>query len=665
MLGVFFENIDSMRCNEKADKRFSLCGLSASAVKSSWRICPSGTISTMSLADLLFGRPLASKEERAEKIGPAAGIPIFGLDALSSAAYGPEAALTLLIPLGAAGVSHILPVTFSIIALLAILYFSYRQTIAAYPGGGGSYTVAKENIGEGAGLLAASALMIDYVLTAAVGISAGVGALVSAVPSLQPHMLGLCLAILAIVTLVNLRGLKEAGAAFMIPTYLFVGCLFIMIGLGVAKALAAGGHPKPLEPMPAMPPATTIVSFWLMLKVFSSGCAAMTGVEAVSNGVKAFREPTAPNAQKTLTVIILILMALLAGIAYLASAYGIGATDPNRNYESVLSMLLRAIAGKGAFYYVSIGSILLVLSLSANTAFADFPRLCRIIASDGYLPHSFASTGRRLVYSNGIYVLAILTGSLLTLFGGVTDRLIPLYAVGAFMAFTLSQAGMVRHWLRERGGWHNIFFNGLGALATAITTLVVLAAKFMEGAWVTVLLIPTMLAVMIWVRRHYRAANAEVRTAAPADFTRMQAPIVVTPISGWNLVTQKALRFAYTLSHEVYAVHIATGDSEDEFCRNWAKYADAPARAAGLPPPELVVIESPYRMLLSPILDFVLEMEKKNPDRQVAVLLPEMVERHWFHYFLHNQRAEILKTWLLLKGNQRIVVVSVPWYLQA
>jgi amino acid transporter len=620
----------------------------------------------VTIADILFGRPLATSEDRAEKIGPLAGIPIFGLDALSSAAYGPEAALTLLIPLSAAGVAYILPVTGAILALLSILYFSYRQTIAAYPAGGGSYTVARENLGDGAGLLAAAALMIDYVLTAAVGISAGVGALVSAIPSLQPHTLALCLSILLIVSAVNLRGVREAGIVFMIPTYLFVGCLFIMIGAGAVKALAAGGHPTPVEPMPPMPPATAIVSFWLLLKVFSSGCTAMTGVEAVSNGVKAFREPTAPNAQRTLTIIIAILMVLLGGIAWLASAYGIGATDPVKNYESVLSMLLRAITGKGVFYYVSIGSILLVLSLSANTAFADFPRLCRIIARDSYLPHSFASTGRRLVYSNGIYILALLTGGLLTLFGGVTDRLIPLYAVGAFMAFTLSQAGMVRHWMRKGGGWHNIVVNGTGAFTTGITTLVVLTAKFLDGAWVTVLLIPLMLAVMIWVRRHYDAVAAETATGECADFRELRDPIVVAPISGWNKITQSALRFAYTLSDEVRAVHISAGDeTEDTFCRNWSEFAVAPARAAGLPPPNLVVIDSPYRLVLTPILHYVLQTEKENPGRQIAVLLPEMVERHWYHYFLHNQRAEILKAWLLIRGNQQIILVNVPWHLRA
>jgi amino acid transporter len=619
----------------------------------------------VAIQDILFGRPLATSQERAEKIGPVAGIPIFGLDALSSAAYGPEAALTLLIPLGAAGVVYILPVTGAIVALLAILYFSYRQTIAAYPGGGGSYTVARENLGSGAGLLAAAALMIDYVLTAAVGISAGVGALVSAIPSLQPHTLTICLMILFVVTIVNLRGVREAGVVFMIPTYLFVGCLFAMIGIGAVKAFLDGGHPVPVEQMPQLPPATATVSFWLLLKVFSSGCAAMTGVEAVSNGVRAFREPTALNAQRTLTVIILILMVLLGGIAWLASAYGIGATDPVKNYESVLSMLLRAITGRGLFYYISIGSILLVLSLSANTAFADFPRLCRIIARDNYLPHSFASTGRRLVYSNGIYVLALLTGGLLTLFGGVTDRLIPLYAVGAFMAFTLSQAGMVRHWLRQGGSWHNVAVNGIGAFATAVTTLVVLTAKFVEGAWVTVLLIPLMLALTLWVRRHYDAVAAETATQEGADFSNLKEPIVIAPIAAWDNITRKALRFAYTMSHEVRAVHISAGDeTEDTFAQRWSNFAETPARAAGLPPPQLVVIDSPYRFVLTPILEYVLEVEKKNPGRQIAVLLPEMVERHWFHYFLHNQRAEILKAWLLVKGDQRIIVVSVPWYLQ-
>ena len=408
----------------------------------------------MSVIDVLLGKALATSDERAEQIGASAGIPIFGLDALSSAAYGPEAALTLLIPLGAAGVAYIVPVSFSIIGLLIIVYFSYRQTIAAYPGGGGSYTVASENLGTYPGLLAAAALMIDYILVTAVGISAGVGALVSAVPQLQPHTLAVCLAILLVVTIVNLRGVREAGVFFMIPTYAFLGSLTIAILIGITKTVLASGHPVAVvaPTTNSVLPLATTMSFWLLLQVFSNGCTAMTGVEAVSNGVKAFREPTVPNAQRTLTVIIGLLAILLAGIAYLVRAYGIQATDPGRpGYQSVISMLVAAVAGRGVFYYFTVISVLVILSLSANTAFADFPRLCKAVAHDGFLPHSFGFRGRRLVFSQGIYVLAVLTAVLLIMFGGVTDRLIPLFAIGAFLAFTLSQAGMVAHWRRVRG----------------------------------------------------------------------------------------------------------------------------------------------------------------------------------------------------------------------
>src|SRR5271169_1372791 len=449
----------------------------------------------MNVVDLLFGRPLATEEEKAERIGPLKGIPIFGLDALSSAAYGPEAALTLLIPLGMAGSIYVWPITIGIVVLLGIVYFSYRQTIAAYPQGGGSYTVASENLGEGAGLLSAAALMIDYVLTAAVGISAGVGALVSAVPSLQRDTLSICLGILIVITLINLRGVRESGGIFLLPTYVFIACLLGLIAVGIFKTLAAGGHPVPVVVLPKLTGATATVSAWLLLRTFSSGCTAMTGVEAVSNGVMAFHEPTAQTAKRTLTIIIVILIVMLLGIAYLVPAYGIAATDPGMpGYESVLSQLLAAVTGRGAFYWISIGSILVVLSLSANTAFADFPRLGRAIAQNGYLPHSMTALGRRLVFAQGVYALAFLTGILLIIFRGVTDRLIPLYAVGAFLAFTLSQAGMVMHWKRVGGpgSTRSMLLKGLGATATGITTLVVLVAKFTDGAWITVLLIPAL-----------------------------------------------------------------------------------------------------------------------------------------------------------------------------
>ena len=338
----------------------------------------------MNIGDVLFGRPLATEEEKAERIGPLKGIPIFGLDALSSAAYGPEAALTLLIPLGMAGAAYVWPTTIGIVVLLGIVYFSYRQTISAYPQGGGSYTVASENLGERAGLLAAAALMIDYVLTAAVGISAGVGALVSAVPALQSETLKLCLGILILITIINLRGVQETGGVFLLPTYMFVACLLGLIVVGVFKSLAAGGHPVPVVVPPKLSGVTGTVSAWLLLRTFSSGCTAMTGVEAVSNGVMAFREPTDKYAKLTLTIIIAILMAMLLGVAYLVPAYGIAATEPGMpGYQSVLSQLLAAVTGRGAFYWLSIGSILVVLSLSANTAFADFPRLARAIAQNG------------------------------------------------------------------------------------------------------------------------------------------------------------------------------------------------------------------------------------------------------------------------------------------
>jgi amino acid transporter len=624
----------------------------------------------MSVADILLGKPIATSDERAEQIGPSAGIPIFGLDALSSAAYGPEAALTLLIPLGAAGVAYIVPVSLSIIALLAIVYFSYRQTIAAYPEGGGSYTVASENLGTYPGLLAAAALMIDYILVAAVGISAGVGALVSAVPQLQPHTLALCLAILAIVTLVNLRGVREAGLLFMVPTYAFLGSLLCAIVIGVSKTVLASGHPVAVvaPPTSLAGPATVAVSMWLLLQVFSNGCTAMTGVEAVSNGVKAFREPTVRNAQLTLTVIIGLLAILLAGIAYLIRAYGIQATDPGLpGYQSVISMLVAAVAGRGIFYYFTIGSVLVILSLSANTAFADFPRLCKAVSHDGFLPHSFGYRGRRLVYSQGIYVLAVLAGILIIVFRGVTDNLIPLFAIGAFLAFTLSQAGMVGHWRKNPGpgAVRSMVVNGLGAVTTGLTLVVVLLAKFTSGAWVSVLLIVGIMSTMMWVRRHYSTVEREIELPTPLQIENMGAPIVIVPIQSWSAISQRAMQFALTLSPEIHALHIAMEEDTNALRENWNRLVVEPVTQAGGTAPTLTNLASPYRFVVKPILDFVMEMETKNPGRQVAVIVPELVERHWYHYALHNQRAELLKALLLLQGSSNIVLINVPWYIKA
>jgi len=593
----------------------------------------------MGFINVLFGRPLASSEDEGERITPTQGIPTFGLDALSSAAYGPEAALTILLPLGLVGVRYIVPLTAAIIGLLVIVYFSYRQTIAAYPMGGGSYTVAKENLGNRAGLLAGAALMIDYLLNVAVGISAGIGALVSAVPSLQPHTLAMCLAVLVILTMVNLRGVKEAGSAFEAPTYFFVGTLAVVILIGLYKVIESGGHPVAVvalgQAAGRAPGALQVVGAWILLKAFASGCTALTGVEAVSNGVQAFRKPVVPAARATLTAIIAILIVLLGGIAVLVRYYGIMATDPGApGYQSVLSMVTAAVAGKGIFYDVTMFSVLLVLCLSANTSFADFPRLCRMIARDDYLPHSLATRGRRLVFSQGIWALAILAGLLLILFRGVTDRLIPLFAVGAFMAFTLSQAGMVGHWRRTASGFEaarGMLINGIGALATGITVMVIVVAKFAEGAWVVVLLLlPAMLVFMGRVRRHYERVGKEVALTSAMVLTtqNLKPPIVIVPVDQWNAATEKALQFAMTLSPDVEALHVMCDADEDRPAWKWAE--DPPA---GTPVPKLVALPSPFRLVVHPIVDYVLKVEKENADRTVAVVIATMVERHWYHYF--------------------------------
>jgi amino acid transporter len=622
----------------------------------------------VNIADLLLGQPLATEEEKAERLGPLKGIPIFGLDALSSAAYGPEAALTVLIPLGMAGSVYIGPITIGIVALLGIVYFSYRQTISAYPQGGGSYTVATENLGERAGLLAAAALMIDYVLTAAVGISAGVGALVSAVPSLQSQTLPLCLGILILITVINLRGVQETGGVFLLPTYVFIACLLGLIGVGLFKVLMAGGHPVPMVALPKLAEVTGSASAWLLLRSFSSGCTAMTGVEAVSNGVMAFREPTDKYAKLTLTIIIAILMVMLLGIAYLVPTYGIAATDPGMpGYDSVLSQLLAAVTGRGAFYWLSIGSILVVLSLSANTAFADFPRLARAIAQNGYLPHAFVLRGRRLVFAQGIYALALLTGVLLIIFRGVTDRLIPLYAVGAFLAFTLSQAGMVVHWKRigGPGAARSMFLNGLGAVATGITTAVVLVAKFVDGAWITVFLIPFLILMMRSVRRHYVKVAQEIGMSTPVHTGDLSEPVVLLPIDRWSLVSERALRYAWTLSKEIHVLHVQCGEDTDNLRSQWSDVVEKPARAAGLPLPRLVVLDSPYRFIVKPVVAYAIQQQIAHPNRNITMLIPELVESHWYHYLLHNNRPEAIRALLLFNGNQRITVVSIPYHLRA
>jgi amino acid transporter len=622
----------------------------------------------MKVANLLLGKPLETSAEHGETIGVAAGIPIFGLDGLTSAAYGPEAAMVFLIPLGLAGVdTWLLKVFAAILTLLVIVYFSYRQTITAYPNGGGSFTVASENLGDGAGLLAAAALMIDYILTAAVGISAGVTALVSAVPSMHPYQLWLCLLILVVIALVNMRGVKESGFAFMLPTFLFVGTLLITILVGVIHTLTSGGHPHAvLAPPPPVSTSLQMMTVWLLLKTFSSGCAAMTGVEAVSNGVTAFKEPRSEKANTALTFIIFMLIVLLLGLAYIARAYGVSAMDPNASdYQSVLSIEVAAVFGRGWFYYVTMGSVLAALSFSANTAFADFPRMARAIAMKDYLPHVFIVRGRRLLFTHGIYALTGFTALILIIFKGVTDDLIPLYAIGAFLAFTLSQAGMVKHWLKDKEAPHRnvkLFLNGLGACATGLTLSVILVAKFTSGAWVTALLIPIIILLMLGIKRHYIRVNLETADPTPLRTTGLEQPIVVIPMARWDKISEKAMRFGMLMSKEVKVVHVH-GDEQNNMQDRWEPYILTPLRESGLQEPELVCVSSTYRTIISPLMDYILHLEAENPGRKVAVLLPELVVRHWWENLLHNQRVQLLKLLLLLKGNQRIVVVNIPWYL--
>jgi len=548
----------------------------------------------LTFGDFVFGRRLASSEEEEQRIGPLSGVAVLGLDALSSAAYGPEAALTLLIPLGALGLGYVVPITAIIVAVLLIVYFSYRQTIGAYPNGGGSYTVAKENLGQRAALFAGAALAVDYILNVAVGISAGVGALVSAVPPLLPWTLPLCLAILLLLTVVNLRGTRESGLTFLLPTYLFAGSLVTVIAIGGVKAALAGGHPQAAwAGMPQPPAPTEAVGVWLLMRAFASGCTAMTGVEAVSNGVPVFRAPTIRNAERTLTIIIAILVALLGGIALLCRAYDIAAIDASSDhYQSVLSLLTAAVLGRGVFYYVTMGAVVAVLCLSANTSFADFPRLCRVLALDRFLPDTFATRGRRLVFSYGVIVLAILSGLLLVVFRGVTDKLIPLFAIGAFLAFTLSQAGMVQHW-RKVGGpakAHSLWINAVGAVATGITLVVVVVSKFVEGAWIATIAVPLVVFTFWRINLHYRSVGRQVSLDEPLELREAHPPIVVVPVQSWSKLTARGLRFALELSNDVRAVHILTQDSTiSELTPVWEELVAGPARAAGLEPPQLVL----------------------------------------------------------------------------
>ena len=621
----------------------------------------------MTLLHAVLGRRLANREQGGQKIGWLAGVPAMGLDGLGSSSYGPEAALSVMIPLGAASLVYIGWIIGPIVALLAILYLSYRQTVVAYPSNGGAYTVAKENLGEGGALLAAAALMIDYVLNVAVGISAGVGALTSAVPSLQPFTLALCLGILAFVALANLRGTKEAGALFALPTYIFIVAFLALIAVGLVRL--AGGTPQPVIAPPPVGRATEAVGLWLLVRAFAAGCTAMTGVEAVSNGVNAFKKPVVREAHRTLTAICLVLGLLLAGIAAIAHGYHFGAMDQTKpGYQSIMAQLAGAIVGHGVIYYAAMASLLTVLCLSANTSYVGFPRICRLVAMDRYLPQAFAVADRRLVFSAGVIFLTVTAGGLLVLYGGITDRLIPLFAIGAFLTFSLSQLGMVVHWHQHPGtNVRGLAINALGAAATIVALAVIVAAKFTEGAWIVIIAIPLTIALLKANHAYYQRLQRRLHCIGEFTLDDSGPPTVLVAYVDRNQVTDRALKFAMTLSQDVIAVHLlrlAGPEQDEDVPAIRARYDHdiaAPLKAKGVRPPRLMLIPAPYRNIHEPLLDLVAKLDEATPGRAVAILIPELVVHHWWEHLLLNRQGAKLRRALMAHAGPRLMIITSPW----
>jgi len=472
-----------------------------------------------------------------------------------------------------------------------------------------------------------------------------------------------------VLTVINLRGVRETGITFVFPVLAFVLCVGSAMIVGVVQAVLSGGHPRPAaSPLPVSA-ATQAVSAWMLLRAFASGCTAMTGIEAVSNAIPLFRKPTVPNAQWTLTIIVAILGAFLLAIGYLCPAYHIRAMNEQQpGYQTIFSQLIGAIAGYGVFYSIAIASIFSVLVFSAQTSFAGFPRVCRQLAEDGFLPSFFGERGRRLVFSSGIIILAILSGILLIAFRGVTDKLIPLFAIGAFSAFAFSQIGMVGHWQRKKGraARTKLVINAIGATATSVALVIIVAAKFVEGAWIILVVGPGSVWLFWKIKRHYEFIAREVEHPAKLQTGKLRPPVVIMPIDSWNRVTERALRFGLEMSDDITALHVACGKESDSesLQETWAEKVEKPARAANATVPRLEIIHSPYRQIYEPILKFVQKKEQENKDRLVAVVIPELVEPHWYERLLHNIRGAGLRALLFLQGDRRTVVITTPWYLR-
>jgi amino acid transporter len=603
----------------------------------------------------LLGPPLPTQQIGHEQLNKIRALAAFSPDALSSIAYANQEIYLGLVVAGSTGLSLALPVGLAVTGLLIVVALSYYQTIHGYPSGGGSYVVARENLGTVPGLVTGAALLVGYLLTAAVSLTAGVEAMASALPALWPHRVAVSLTLLTIIALFNLRGLRETGTLMAVPVYLFLAVYLPMLAYGLVR-LAVDG----LGSLPAVaPPATQPLTIFLVLHTFSAGCTALTGIEAISNGVPAFRPPQAKNAGRTLLV-----MALLMGVLFVSS---IGLTQSLAivagPQETILSALARRLLGPGPAYLLIQASTMLILAVAANTSFAGFPRLTAILAADGFLPRQLAGLGDRLVFANGIVLLTVATAGLIILFGGVSHALVPLFAVGVFLAFTLSQAGMVVHWWRERGkGWQmKLMLNGIGSLATGTTVLVIGTSKFLEGAGITILLIPALVAVFFQIRAHYRQVAEQLSMRGlPPSLKPLPHPRVVIPISGVHRGIVDAIAFARSISKDVTAVYVelepGSGARIREKWEHW--WPDVP----------LVIRPSPYRSIIGPLLDFLDEIDREHHDGQLAtVVLPEFVPAKWWHAFLHNQTTWLLKAALLYRrrrqGYQR-AIIDVTYHLR-
>ncbi len=608
-----------------------------------------------SLRELLIGSPLPTGRLGAERLNKVRALAAFSPDALSSIAYANQEIYLGLLVAGAAGLAYSWPIALTIAALLVVLALSYFQTIHAYPGGGGSYTVARENLGTRVGLVAAAALLIDYVLTAAVSLTAGVAAIASAFPALWPYRVSLALLLLLVITLANLRGLRETGTLMGVPVYFFLFSYLAMLAYGAVRALMEGSVPFAVAAPVAAQPLTVL----LILHAFASGCTALTGIEAISNGIPAFKPPESRNAGRTLLVMALLMGALFVGSVGLTQYFGVVAGPE----ETILSALARRILGQNVAYFVVQIATLLVLAVAANTSFAGFPGLASILARDGFLPRQLSQRGDRLVYSNAMVLLAALTGLLIVLFGGDSHALIPLFAVGVFLAFTLSQAGMVLHWVRQRGpGWRiKALLNGLGALTTVVTLLVVAASKFIDGAWIVLLLIPLLVLAFRAVQRHYgQVVHSLTLRGLPPSLRPLPGPRVVLPVAGVHRGVIEALRYARSISKNVTAVYIEVNPDESEKVRReWEEWA------TGIP---LVVVPSPYRSIIGPLLQFLDRTDHEHNDGQLAtLLLPEFVPARWWQYSLHNQSATLIRMAVLYRRHRLGLgrpIIDVPFYLE-